>query len=115
MNLLGIRPTAWSVLYGLQDYNDWKGYEFSAWYNGRECSICMHKTLGKNKTLCIVFGEPRRTDGVFVDSWICVLNNFMNPPTLKDYTEQAYEDRHWFTTIDGAITHILGLAKQNSE
>jgi hypothetical protein len=82
-----------------------KTYPF---YNGREKGILL--TFGKlidRQMLCIVFGEHRNSDNIFVDSWI--MNRSINPPTVNDFSEEAYKERKFFKydQIYDAAIYIL--------
>lgn len=66
-----------------------------AWYNGRERGISITvATRLKDNTLVITFGENRNSDSIFVDSW--EMPFLLNPPSVDNFTEEAYENRKWF-------------------
>jgi hypothetical protein len=83
----------------------------SAWYNCRERGICLvvrHPDFSR-KCLVITFGEIRNTDGIFIDSWHYE-GYFLNPPSVEDFTEEAYKARECapYGRIDLARNIILG-------
>jgi hypothetical protein len=65
-----------------------------AWYNGREKGVCLEirPLLSSKQALLITFGEHRNSDSIFVDSWE-VEEFFLNPPTVADFTDEAYAAR----------------------
>jgi len=64
----------------------------SVWYNGRERGYALSVyRLGKIDGLVITFGEHRNSDNIFVDSWVTTLS--INPPTVADFTDDAYKNR----------------------
>jgi hypothetical protein len=72
-----------------------------AWYNGREHGVAM--VVAKNpmgvpaerERLVFVFGECRNSDSIFLDKWMDTESGIC-PPTLKDFTEEAYALRRRF-------------------
>jgi hypothetical protein len=107
---LGISAQAYAVLALLsrmepadvaeydEDHNDYKDYKVEisthAWYNGRERGVCLEvrPSIASKKALLITFGEHRNSDDIFIDSWV-VETHFLNPPTVADFTDEAYEQR----------------------
>jgi hypothetical protein len=68
----------------------------SAWYNGRERGICLQvrPSLTSKRALLVTFGECRNSDSIFIDAWV-VERYFLNPPTLEDFTDDAYAARQY--------------------
>ena len=66
----------------------------AAWYNGREdgYSLTVHNYGHDN--LIVTFGECRNSDAIFVDHWL--QGPSINPPTVKDFSDEAYSQRHYF-------------------
>lgn len=66
----------------------------SAWYNGRERGVCLEvrPSFSSKEALLITFGEHRNSDCIFIDSWR-VVTHFLNPPTVADFSDEAYENR----------------------
>lgn len=86
-----------------------------AWYNGRERGICLlvrYHSIKVDETLCIVFGEHRSSDNIFVDCWVSD-EVFINPPTWHDMPEETYNRRKYFQCADcgNAAAYIEGLIK----
>lgn len=81
----------------------------SAWYNGREKGVCI-TVSDFEKTLIITFGEGRNSDSIFVDTWE-IKGGLLNPPTVADFTDEAYENRIYFkyNEIREATRHIETL------
>lgn len=80
-----------------------------AWYNGRERGVCLEVRafLTDQKALLITFGEHRNSDSIFVDSWE-VHHRFLNPPTVSDFPDEAYEARTFvpYGDLAGAVKVI---------
>lgn len=98
----GIGSQARAILHFLTDaepsfatYED--GYydiriETFPWYNGREKGICLvvqPRYTGTPRALHITFGEDRRTDSIFVDTWEDTTP--FNCPTLEGADQEAYD------------------------
>jgi len=94
----------------------------STWYNGRERGVCLYTNhmpsdrlwMYKSRTwarkhICIVFGENRNSDDIFVDHWYETNPIWMNPPRLSDMTEERYRNRKFFKTIEAAVACIDNL------
>jgi hypothetical protein len=121
-NDLGISSQALAILAmlsrtdcdGLAKYGDGQ-YQIAirtwAWYNGRERGVCLEvrPSLGSKRALLVTFGEHRNTDGIFIDAWE-VEEYFLSPPTVADYTEEAYEQRVFapYGNVARAIEIIRG-------
>lgn len=72
-------------------------FHTAAWYNGRERGCVLYVTSFQVKeTLIITFGEHRSSDSIFVDTWIST-KGFFNPPTVADFTDEAYKSRKFFS------------------
>jgi hypothetical protein len=95
-----------------------------AWYNGRERGVCLivedhsvnQRTTDEcriNGKLCIVFGENRSSDNIFVDCW---LDNkiFNNPPTPEHLPDGAYDRRRAFDygRVDQAERYVRNLIEE---
>ena len=67
-----------------------------AWYNGRERGVLLEvrPSLSSKRALLITFGEHRNSDSIFIDAWE-VNEFFLNPPTVADFTDEAYKARTW--------------------
>ena len=112
---LQIHPVATRILEILMDeYSfDDSNLHSSAWYNGRERGICLYLTTGNiitgTKTLIITFGEHRNSDEIFVDHWYSKEIFFLNPPTVQDFTDKAYQNRMYFNCnkTDEAVQYIM--------
>jgi hypothetical protein len=94
-----VHPVALAVLHALSAYefDDFSGYlETAAFYNGRErgVAVIVH-SFAEGKPLAIVFGENRRSDQIFVDEF--EYEHGMNPPTIRDFTQEAYQNRRYFS------------------
>jgi hypothetical protein len=73
----------------------------SPWYNGRECGICLETVVATGReSLIITFGEHRNSDAIFVDCWEADRSR-LNPPTVSDFTDEAYANRRYFNA--GAV------------
>lgn len=85
----------------------------SAWYNGREDGASLTVSSAAKPALIITFGEHRNSDGIFVDSWLTEKST-LNPPTVDDFTDEAYERRKMFKYGDvvGTVQYIHGLIEQ---
>jgi len=103
---LGVHPLAWAV-YNLvdietADIRNRSYWKTTAWYNGRECGICIVVSASGGsvnpRALVIAFGECRNNDAIFVDSWTMLEG--MNPPTVNDYDDTAYKNRRTFSRSD---------------
>ncbi len=66
-----------------------------AWYNGRERGISLEVRahVMDRRGLIITFGEHRTSDSIFIDSWEIDRPFLLNPPTVEDYPDSAYEAR----------------------
>ena len=117
---LGVHPLAWAI-YNLVDINtsDVRGRSYwktTAWYNGRECGICIVVPAAGGsvapRALVITFGECRNIDNIFVDTWTMPEN--INPPTVNDYPEEAYQRRRTFnrSEVDSAAKYVGSLLKK---
>lgn len=121
---LGLDPQARAVLAmlsssecdGLAEYDErFRDYKIeihtSAWYNGRERGICLvvRASFTSKRAMLLTFGECRNSDLIFVDSWV-VERYFLNPPTLEDFTDEAYEQRTYVSpgNIGEAVQVIRG-------
>lgn len=99
---LGVHPLAWAIytLVDIQttDVHNRSYWKTTAWYNGRECGICIVVPVFSGsvnpRALVITFGECRASDAIFVDSW--TMPEGMNPPTVDDYDDTAYKNRRTF-------------------
>ena len=105
----GIKPVAWSI-YGLLDnfymqdlpaeeaeiLEDMLQIKTAPFYNGREASLCITfgSWLGDTQRI-FVFGENRNSDNIFIDCWDA--KTFGNIPTVKDFTEEAYQNRKYLS------------------
>jgi len=73
----------------------------AAWYNGREDGFSVTVSMSPEpESLVVTFGEHRNTDQIFVDHWLGRVG--INPPTVDDFTDEAYEDRKMFKYDDAA-------------
>lgn len=81
----------------------------SAWYNGRERGVCLEVRawFTDPMALFITFGENRTSDSIFVDSWE-VECRLLNPPTVRDFPDEAYEARTFvpYGDVAGAVKVI---------
>ena len=123
----GISFQALAVMHALQTYNfevdSLANASTTPWYNGRECGLCIslsrqdeeRETSGfaKYKQLNITFGEERRSDSIFVDAWVTP-PTYINPPTVADFTDEAYKNRRSFAPLDvkSAAEHIIAKVKE---
>ena len=87
----------------------------SAWYNGREQGVCLViRPYGhtSRKCLLVTFGEHRSSDNIFVDAWESE-GTFLNPPTVEDYSDEAYKARKFFDygRVDQAVSHIVAVIR----
>lgn len=68
-------------------------------YNCRERGVGLRVRradgAGANVSLIVVFGEDRKSDSMFLDHWV-VTGHMLNPPTIKDMPEEAYDRRQFF-------------------
>jgi hypothetical protein len=95
---LQIDHQAWAILHCLNKF-EWPSHYIStaAWYNGREEGISL-STYSKSSSygrLLVTFGEARNSDSIFVDAWKVDYSD-INPPTVKDFNEEAYKNRAYF-------------------
>lgn len=115
---LEIKPIAQAVLRMLDYEPNWPEnwdvehkYHYmtphtAAWYNGRECGYVLHTYCNRrNQTHIITFGEDRSSDAIFVDVWT-IEGRRINPPTTKDFTDEAYKNRRFFRQVDDAVRYI---------
>jgi|ERR671925_1909952 hypothetical protein len=88
-----------AILYALSEYevDEFAGFlETSAFYNGRERGVAITAhSFASNRDWAIVFGEHRNSDSIFVDMF--EFSGDINPPTIANFTEEAYKDRHFFS------------------
>lgn len=84
-----------------------------AFYNCRE--ICAglwvrNSDFSNTRYLFILFGEHRSSEDIILDHWESTVPR-LNPPTVADFTDAAYDNREYFEPddIDGAIQAILKL------
>lgn len=83
------------------DFTQIKGYgkaaharvETSAWYNGRERGIALTLNAFNRPTFVIAFSECRNSDSIVIDNWCPEAQHFLNPPTIADFTDDAYYKR----------------------
>ncbi len=101
---------------GLSEYDE-KLHEYkieiksSAWYNGREHGVCLEvrPDIASSRCLLVTFGEHRNSDNIFVDAWEHE-GRFLNPPTVADFTDEAYETR---TMVDyGNIARAVEVIRE---
>jgi hypothetical protein len=82
-------------------------------YNGREkcVGISLWRIRG-GEVLVVVFGENRNSDNIVVYSWV-ENKPMMNPPTIDNMPDQAWEDKAMFDCgdISGASDHIIQVIK----
>lgn len=118
---LQINPTATAVLNLLSKRNviqqldeNYPILMSSAWYNGRERGICLYTAYiqSKKKNICIVFGEDRCSDAIFVDHWYPEDPSWLNPPRLSDMSEEAYKKRNCFNSMEKAVDFIGHLLEE---
>jgi hypothetical protein len=109
----GVQPVAMSILYALKakaeesrTFEDARGVETSPLYNGRERGVCVTVRSHGLRTFCVVFGENRNSDDIFVTTFERKLA--LNPPTCSDIPEEAYKARKYFKPVDVtiAVEHI---------
>ena len=117
---LGISEQAYAVLQGLRrlqiEVPDGVGVQTRAWYNGRERGIALSlyqysgKTIQEshNDQLNITFGECRNSEQIFVDHWVGYTG--FSPPTVENFTEEAYNNRQYFPYMD-----IVGVTEKIKE
>jgi hypothetical protein len=79
--------------------------ETSAWYNGRERGVCVTFRHSSGKYLAITFGECRNSDAIFIDHFD--LKCKLNPPTIADFSQEAYEKRRYANYLD--ISHAIDI------
>jgi hypothetical protein len=67
----------------------------AAYYNGRERGICLYGycSSGMKKGFVIAFAECRNSDEIVIDYWEIDGPCFLNPPTVADFTDEAYSKR----------------------
>lgn len=118
---LGIDGQAWAVLKLLAKRNSGNEGSFNtfAWYNGRERGVLLVVDPGRvARSMCIVFGECRGTDSIFVDTW--EQSVYFEPPVTPtlvrlqvggDVYEKAYQHRVTFSpeNYDAVADHITNL------
>lgn len=85
------------------------------WGNGREtCYASMFHRGYREKTLIVVYGEHRSSDGIFVDHWF---ESQVVPVEFVTYEndnyEEAYKNRAMFEfgRIDQVVDYIWDLAE----
>jgi hypothetical protein len=76
----------------------------SAWYNGRERGvvISVHKAGKPNETYSIVIVEHRNSDDIVVYNWLMPKWD-VNPPTVADFTDEAYKSAEHFRASDWRV------------
>ena len=86
--------------------------ETAAFYNGREQSVVLI-IHGAYKPYAIVFGEHRNSDDIFVDAFEYDWGG-LNPPTLTDFTKEAYRNREFFSydQVEEAAAYVHVLIEQ---
>jgi hypothetical protein len=89
--------------------------ETRPWFNGRERGVLLmiqRGVLAKTKLL-ITFGEARNSDNIFIDSWLST-ESFLNPPTVADYPDEAYENRKYvpYGQVGEAVRVIEGKIRE---
>jgi hypothetical protein len=112
----GIHTRAYAIAYLLRDMwvdrtVDAVVYSggFFPWYNGRECCLSFQLThYPSHQVLCVVFGEHRSSDDLFVDTWIHD-TLAMNPLTVADMSETTYSARHMFRDVNEVAKHVTHL------
>ena len=126
---LGVSFQARSILALLQSFAELEEEKYhwlksTAWYNGRECGICLSFWNQDDKIqLVITFGECRNSDHIFVDTWKMVVDTWkmvpfpINPPTVVDFPEEDYDRRTIFEwgEVAKASNHILELLKNHAK
>jgi hypothetical protein len=82
-----------------------------AWYNGRErgVSLEVRKSWQSSKALIITFGEHRISDHIFVDAWEIDAPPLLNPPTVADFPDKAFNNRLTFPY--GEIGKVVDLIR----
>lgn len=80
-----------------------------AWYNGRErgASLVVRAQADDNRSLIVTFGEHRRSDDVFVDTWEA--EDFWGIPGPGDMPEHEGAVTHTqftYLRLDSACRHI---------
>lgn len=105
-----------AILANLEPGFDGEDYDStsSAWYNGRERGVCLViRRWGAEKCLCIVFGECRSSDSLFIETWTHK-GHFMNPPRIEDRPEKAYQSRETvaFGRIDLVVSKIVNMVEK---
>jgi hypothetical protein len=104
----GVQPVAMSILYALKAEESYTfgdaRVETSPLYNGRERGVCVTVHSHGLRTLCVVFGENRTSDDIFVTTFERKLA--INPPTCSDIPEEAYKARKHFNSGKLAVEHI---------
>lgn len=63
-------------------------------------------SMPEKESLLIFFSEHRNTDALFLQTMTFEDRYFMNGPTLEDFTEESYNDRTPYVTIEGAADGI---------
>lgn len=101
----------------LEHYGLLEGDEFTMitipWQNGREqCYAAIFHRGYREKTLVVVYGEHRNTDGIFVDHWYEEGRPVIETITFenKNY-DAAYEGRvlYDYGRIDLVVDHVRSL------
>lgn len=72
--------------------------DVSTFYNGRERGLMIRVSDSLTESKYIVVGECRSSDHMFLDTWTAPRS--MNPPTVTDWPESAYENRKTFEPYD---------------
>lgn len=83
-------------------------------YNGRERGIGFSiYRYGQKNSLIVTFGECRNSDSIYIDAWE-IEKILMNPPTVADFTEEAYTNRRYVVPekYDEAVKIILEIVEK---
>lgn len=79
------------------------------WYNGRErgVALVMYHSRTFAPSCVVVFGEERRSDAIFVDTW--ATEHPFDPPSVEDFTDEVYAKRVAFgpSQLHQAEQHII--------
>lgn len=105
---------AFLELLATYDFTVGTGIHFNtfAFYNGRERWAGLEVYSYHNGSLFLVFGEDRNSDSFCLQMWEG--KSQVNPPTLKDMPEEAYQDRRAFKPFDysAAFDLVTGAINQ---
>ena len=83
-----------------------------AWYNCRERGVALTVERYRVSRLVIVFGECRNSDEIFVDSWEGLPGDYSNGPKVEHLTDEAYESRRMFPSVDKAAECVRKLIEK---